>query len=59
MLTINEQANKEIIKAKKAIDKAIELLTQEPAYNYNKDIFHASTVHDVNRLITASQTLND
>ena len=59
MLTINERANKEIIKAKKAINQAIELLTRETAYNSNNDIFHASTVHDVNRLITASQTLND
>ena len=59
MTTINEQANKEIIKAKKAISKALDLLGDEPAYYNNKDIFHNCTVYDFNRLITASEILND
>lgn len=59
MLTINDKANKEIIKAKRALNRAIELLTQETAYNNSNDIFHASTVHDVNKIITACQKLNE
>ena len=59
MLTINEQANREILKAKKILNKALELLEAEQAYNNNGDIFHSSTVYDVNRIITAIQKLND
>lgn len=59
MLTINEQANKEILKAKKILNRALELLEAEQAYNNNGDIFHNSTVCDVNRIITAIQHLND
>jgi hypothetical protein len=59
MLTINEQANKEIAKAIKSLNKALELLTAEPAYNNGGDIFHSSTVYNVNRIITAISKLND
>ena len=59
MLTISETANKEIIKAKRAINRAIEALTQTQAYNNSSDIFHACTVNEVNRLITASLKLSD
>lgn len=59
MLTINEQANKEITKAIKSLNKALELLTAEQAYNNQSDVFHNSTVYDVNRIITAIQKLND
>lgn len=60
MLTINEQANKEIAKAIKALDKALNLLMIEGGAYWNKsDIFHNSTVYDVNRIITAIQHLND
>ena len=59
MLTINEQANKEILKAKKILNKALELLEAEQAYNNKCDIFHNSTVYDVNRIIKAIQHLND
>ena len=60
MLTINEQANKEITKAIKALDKALDLLMIEGgAYWSKSDIFHNSTVYDVNRIITAIQKLND
>ena len=59
MLTINEQANVKIMKAIKAMDEAVELLMNEPAYNNNKDVFHASTVRDVNRLITAVEIMNE
>lgn len=60
MLTINEQANKEIAKAIKSLDKAITILTTEGSAYWNKsDIFHNSTVYDVNRIITAIQKLND
>ena len=59
MLTINEQVNKEILKAKKILNKALELLTAEQAYNNKSDIFHNSTVYDVNRIITAIEKLND
>ena len=58
-MTINETANKEIVKAKRAILKAIEALTEEQAYNNKADIFHACTVYAVNKLITASQTLTE
>lgn len=59
MYTISNDANREIMKAKKALHKAIELLSQTPEYNDKTAIFHNSTVYDVNRLITASQHLND
>ena len=59
MLTINDTANREILKAKKALAKAIDILTEERAYQERADIFHNTTVHDVNRLITAIETLND
>jgi hypothetical protein len=59
MLTINEQANKEIAKATRSLNKALELLEAEQAYNNKSDIFHNSTVYDVNRIITAIQHLND
>lgn len=59
MLTISESANKDIEKAKRILNKALETLTETIAYNSSGDIFHASTVHDVNRIITAIQTLND
>lgn len=59
MMTINEQANREIVKAKKALDKAISLLMDEPGYWNNKDIFHDCTVNECNRLITALELLND
>ena len=59
MLTINEQANKEIAKAIKSLNKALELLEDEQAYNNGGDIFHSSTVYDVNRIITAISKLND
>lgn len=59
MLTINDQANKEIIKAKRAISKAIDILVSTPEYNNGQSIFHNTTVYDVNRLITASKTLSD
>ena len=56
MLTIEERANKEIQKAKRALHKAIEILTQTTAYNSKSDIFHACTYSDVNKLITASES---
>jgi hypothetical protein len=59
MLTINESANKDIEKAKRMLNRAVETLIKTIAYNNRGDIFHASTVHDVNRIITAIQTLND
>ena len=59
MLTINEQANKEIAKAIKSLNKALELLEAEQAYTNKSDIFHNSTVYDVNRIITAILHLND
>ena len=59
MMTINEQANKEIIKAIRTLDRALTLLENEPAYINRGDIFHASAVQAVNRLITAIETLND
>lgn len=59
-MTINEQANKEILKAKKALVKAIDLLTEEGgAYWKSSDIFHNTTVNAVNRLITASQIITE
>lgn len=59
MFTINEQANKEIAKAIKSLNKAEDLLEAEKAYNNKSDIFHNSTVYDVNRIITAIEKLND
>lgn len=59
MTTINDNANKEIQKAKRALNKAIETLIQTPAYNNKSDIFHACTVSDVNKLIMASEKLNE
>lgn len=59
-MTINEQANKEILKAKKALVKAIDLLMEEGgAYWKESDIFHNTTVNAVNRLITASGIITE
>lgn len=58
-MTINEQANKEILKAKKALAKAIDLLMDCGAYWNEKDIFHNCTVYAVNHLITASKTITE
>ena len=59
MYTIKDNANKEIEKAKRALNKAIEILAATPEYNSAGLIFHNATVQDVNRLITAAQLLND
>ena len=59
MLTINDEANKAIAKAKREINKAIEALAQERAYEDPRDIFHNSTVEQFNTLCTASQMLLD
>lgn len=59
MYTINDTANKEINKAKKAIHKAIDVLSDTPEYNDKKSIFHASTVKQVNTLITIMNLLNE
>lgn len=59
-MTINEQANKEILKAKKALSKAIDLLMEEGgAYWNEKDIFHNCTVFAANHLITASKIITE
>ena len=59
-MTINEQANREILKAKKALVKAIDLLMENGgAYWNEKDIFHNTTTHAVNRLITASEIITE
>jgi hypothetical protein len=58
-MTINEQANREIYKAKKALVKAIGLLMEEGAYCNEKDIFHNCTVYAVNHLISASKTITE
>ena len=57
MMTISEKANKELDKARKALLNALDALTLSDAYNLPSDIFHASTVKDVNRIITAIETL--
>lgn len=58
-MTINEQANNEILKAKKAILKAVDLLMKECAYFERADIFHGTTVNAVNRLLTASHIITE
>ena len=59
MMTISEKANKELDKARKALRNALDILSAEQAYNDKSEIFHSATVHDVNRIITAIQSLRD
>lgn len=59
MYTISDSANKEINKAKTAIYEALDTLSNTPEYNDKKSIFHASTVKQVNTLITIMSLLND
>lgn len=59
MLTISDRANKELNKARKALRNALDILTEEQAYNNPRDIFHATTVSDVNGIITAIESLRD
>lgn len=58
-MTINDKANKELEKALKALRKASDALIDTPEYWNNKATFHNTTVNAVNRIITATQILND
>ena len=58
-MTVNHTANEQILKAKKLIVKAIDLLLDEPSYWNEKDIFHNNTVYLTNNLITISKTLTE
>lgn len=58
MTTINDTANKEIMKAKRALHKAIECLKEEPSYENERDIFHKTTKKDTERLIEIIKELN-
>ena len=58
MITINDTANKEIIKAKRALVKALDFLMEEQAYWNERDIFHKSTKKDVDRLHAIMAELN-
>ena len=57
MFTISEKANKEIDKAQKALRNALDALTLSDPYNMPGDVFHAATVNDINRIITAIEHL--
>lgn len=59
MMTVNEKANKELDKARKALRNALDILSAEQAYNSKQDIFHNCTVKDVNSIITAIEILRD
>lgn len=59
MLTINETANREILKAKRALAKAIDILVNTPEYESNYSIFHACTVNEVKRMVDAVNLLNN
>ena len=58
-MTNYEIAQKEIVKALRAIDKAAELIADMPEYTDSKSIFHAQAVSQYNHLITAAHNLND
>lgn len=59
MYTISNSVNKDIQQAKRALNRALEALTATIAYNNNNDLYHACTVSEVNRIITAIELLND
>lgn len=58
MTTINDTANKEIMKAKRALHKAIDALMEERAYWNENDIFHKTTKKDTDRLLEIMKELN-
>lgn len=52
------KAQKEIIKALRAINNAATLFESMPEYTNNSSVFHADIVSKYNRLITCAITLN-
>ena len=59
MMTNYERAQAELIKALKALDRAATLIGDTPEYNDRNSIFHAQTVSQYNRIVTASQIINE
>lgn len=59
MMTINERANKEIAKARKALLNAFTILCDENAYSNESDIFHATTRRDADRIKAALDLTRD
>lgn len=59
MYTINDRANKELNKAKKALSAALLILEQMPEYNDRKSIYHNTTVKQVNTIITTLEMIRD
>ena len=58
-MTNYEKAQKEIVKALKALNNAAELIANTPEYMDSKSIFHGSEVSRYNHIITAALTLNE
>ena len=59
IMTNYERAQAELIKALKALDRAATLIGDTPEYNDRNGIFHAQTVSQYNRIVTASQIINE
>ena len=57
-MTNYERAQAELIKALKALDRAATLIGDTTEYNDCNSIFHAQTVNQYNRIVTASQIIN-
>lgn len=53
-----EKAQKELVKALRALNNASEIIAQMPEYTNNNSIFHAQTVSQYNHIITAALTIN-
>ena len=58
-MTDYEKAQKEIVKALRALNNAAEAISNMPEYTDSKSIFHAHTVSQYNNIITAALKLNE
>jgi len=54
-----ERAQKELVKALRALNNAAEIIAAMPEYTDSTSIFHAQTVNQYNRIITAALTINE
>ena len=58
-MTDYEKAQKEIVKALRALNNAAETISNMPEYTDSKSIFHANAVSQYNNIITAALKLNE
>ena len=58
-MTDYAKAQKELVKALRALNAAAEIIEALPDYNNRASIFHAQTVNQYNRIVTAAGIINE